>query len=132
MKKRYTVNASTGKRKVIASGNHKQKTHKAVTAAWVYKEGLQGYEPWSGARDTWRNLEKYDCLDALEQFIDEVYYDESAGEGVINETDLNDLLWFEPEVVYEAVGLYYDPDSDEVSDEPFDTVEESTRIGRNK
>ena len=49
-----------------------------------------------------------------------MFYDESRGEGVIGETELNDLLWFEPEHIYEYVGLYYNPDTDEVSDEPFD------------
>lgn len=103
----------------ISSGTKITKK-KSVTAARVYTDGFSGYKPWSGAVDTWNNLEKFDKIDELEAFIDEMYYDESAGTGVINETALNDLLWFEPETVYEAVGLYYDEDSDTVSDEPFD------------
>lgn len=91
-----------------------------VMAARVYRDGLSEYRPWSGAVDTWDALETFGKIDALEAFIDEMYYDENAGEGVINETELNDLLWFEPETVYEAVGLYYDPQTDTVSDEPFD------------
>ncbi len=114
----------------------KKLNRRPVTAARVYTDGFGSYTPWSGAKDTWDILEQFDRIDALESYIDEVYYDESAGEGVINETELNDLLWFEPETVYEAVGLYYNPDTDEVSDEPFededdyDDVEESTRIKR--
>lgn len=127
--------------KVRASKNvkaSKQSNRRPVKAARVYTDGFGSYTPWSGAKDTWDNLERFDCLDALEQFIDEAYYSDEAGEGVINETELNDLLWFEPETVYEAVGLYYNPDTDEVSDEPFEDeddydeeyydVEESTRI----
>lgn len=91
-----------------------------VMAAKVYRDGFTGYEPWSGAVDTWNNLEKYDKIDELERYIDEMYYNEELGEGVIDETGLNDLLWFEPEAVYEAVGLYYDSYHDRVSDEPFD------------
>lgn len=91
-----------------------------VMAAKVYADGFTGYTPWSGAKDTWYNLEKYGKIDELESYIDEMYYNAEVGEGIIDETELNDLLWFEPELVYEYVGLYYDPDKDRVSDEPFD------------
>lgn len=119
---------SKGRRPVKAS---KRRTRKPVKAARVYRDGLGGYQPWSGAVDTWNKLEEFDKIDALEAAIDELYYDESAGEGVINETQLNDLLWFEPETVYEWVGLYYNEDTGEVSDEPFeDEIEESVRRKR--
>ena len=98
--------------------------NKKVTAAKVYSDGFSNYTPWSGAVDTWNNLEQYDKLDALEAFIDDAYYNSELGEGVINETELNDLLWFEPETVYEAVGLYYDDETGEVSDEPFNEYDE--------
>lgn len=119
---------SKGRRPVKAS---KRRTRKSVKAARVYRDGLGGYQPWSGAVDTWNKLEEFGKIDALEAAIDELYYDESAGEGVINETQLNDLLWFEPETVYEWVGLYYNEDTGEVSDEPFeDEIEESVRRKR--
>lgn len=107
---------------VRASRNLHRK--RAVTAAKVYTDGFGNYRPWSGAVDTWDNLEKFDRLDALESYIDDMYYNDEMGEGVINETELNDLLWFEPETVYEAVGLYYNDDTGEVSDEPFDEYDE--------
>ena len=96
-----------------------------VTAASVTSSiGLSAFEPWSGAVDTWEKLEEFDKLDELEQYIDSEYYNDEAGEGVIDETALNDLLWFEPEFVYEMVGLYYDSQTGEVSDEPFDEDED--------
>ena len=97
---------------------------RSVKAASVIQNGLSGYTPWSGAKDTWDILKEFGKLDELESFIDDVYYDESRGEGVIGETELNDLLWFEPESVYEYVGLYYNPDTGEVSDEPFDDFDD--------
>lgn len=121
---------SKGRRPVKAS---KRRTRKSVKAARVYRDGLGGYQPWSGAVDTWNKLEEFGKIDALEAAIDELYYDESAGEGVINETQLNDLLWFEPETVYEWVGLYYNENTGEVSDEPFeDEIEESVRAKNKK
>ena len=111
-----TVSASTKK--------YRAKGKKCVEAASVIQNGLSGYKPWSGAKDTWEILEKFGKLDELENYIDEMFYDESRGEGVIGETELNDLLWFEPEHIYEYVGLYYNPDTDEVSDEPFDEDDE--------
>lgn len=120
--KKSTISCGTRKgsanRSVVKSSLSVRK--KPVTAAKLYTDGLGNYTPWSGAVDTWNILEQFDKLDALESYIDEVYYNDSMGEGIINETELNDLLWFEPETVYEAVGLYYNPDTDEVSDEPFD------------
>ncbi len=118
--KRGRVNASSKMKCNPVKSSRVVRRRKTVTAAKIYSDGFSRYTPWSGAIDTWDNLEKFDRIDALEQFIDEMYYNDELGEGVINETQLNDLLWFEPEVVYEAVGLYYDDETGEVSDEPFE------------
>lgn len=94
-----------------------------VTAARITTD-FSNFKPWSGAVDTWNELEKYDKIDLLEQILDDTYYNEEAGEAVMSETELNDLLWFEPESVYEWVGLYYNDETGEVSDEPFDSDDE--------
>lgn len=108
---------------------------RTVTAAKVYTDGFGNYQPWSGAVDTYNNLLEFGCWDAFVDFLDTEYYDENAGEGVISETSLNDLLWFEPAFCYEAVGLYYNDDTGEVSDEPFDEddyddVESATMVSK--
>ena len=121
------ANKFNKKRRAVKASNimrNKKAPKRSIKSTRVYRDGLGGYKPWSGAVDTWENLEKFDKIDLLEQILDDTYYDESAGEGVINETELNDLLWFEPETVYEWVGLYYDDETGEVSDEPFETEEE--------
>lgn len=136
MRKKFTISPGGRKRSVKASrsmNTRKHTTikaskrvtqHKAVTAAKLYTDGFGNYTPWSGAKDTWDALEEFDRLDELESYIDEMYYNDELGEGVINETELNDLLWFEPETVFEAVGLYYNDETGEVSDEPFDDEDE--------
>jgi hypothetical protein len=124
-----------GRRPVKASKLRKGKNRKAVTAARLTIDFGQ-YKPWSGAVDTWDNLEKFDKIDLLEQILDDTYYNEAAGEAILSETELNDLLWFEPETVYEWVGLYYNDSTGEVSDEPFDEdddeIEESVRAKSRK
>lgn len=113
MGKKFTVKASK-----------KLSKNKPIKAAKMYSDGFSNYTPWSGAIDTWNTLEEYNRLDALESYIDEMYYNDEFGEGVISETELNDLLWFEPGIVFEAVGLYYNDETGEVSDEPFDDEDE--------
>jgi hypothetical protein len=67
----------------------------------IYKDGIEGFSAWSGAIATWDAIQEYDKVNELETILDEIY-----PEGM-SETDLNDLLWFEPETVCEWVGLYY-------------------------
>lgn len=121
------ANKFNRKRKAVKASNlmrNKKAPKRSIKSTRIYRDGLRGYTPWSGAVDTWENLEKFDKIDLLEQILDDTYYDESAGEGVLSETELNDLLWFEPETVYEWVGLYYDDNTGEVSNEPFEGEEE--------
>ena len=60
---------------------------------------LQSFKPWSGAVDTWEKIEDAGKIDELDALLEEIY-----PEG-LGETELNDLLWFEPEWVLEALGL---------------------------
>lgn len=149
MKRKFHVSPKS-KRGVTASrhlGNPKKRSRmsdvrssrtvrrkNAVTACQIMQD-INQYQPWSGAVDTYNNLLEFGCWDAFVDFLDTEYYDENAGEGVISETSLNDLLWFEPAFCYEAVGLYYDDNTGEVSDEPFDEddyddVESATTLSK--
>lgn len=62
------------------------------------------FEPWSGAVDTWKRLEAADKLDELEAILEDIYPDG------VDETMLNDILWFDNEWVYNAVGLRTESD----------------------
>ena len=120
-----------GKRAIKSS---KRNTRRPVMAMRLTRD-FSEFRPWSGAVDTWNTLADYDKLDVLESILDTTFIDEN-GEGIMSETELNDLLWFEPETVYEWVGLYYNDETGEVSDEPFDEededededIEESTKV----
>ena len=67
---------------------------------------LDSFKPWSGAVDTWEKIVDAGLLGELDSLLEEIY-----PEG-LDETELNDLLWFEPEWILESLGL-----SDEVEDE---------------
>lgn len=66
----------------------------------LYKEmSMHDFEPWSGAVNTYERLERNNKLNDLEWLLPELF------NGDVEETELNDLLWFEPNTVYELVGL---------------------------
>lgn len=80
----------------------------------IYKEeSLSNFEWWSGAVATadriWeeRGTEGWNELEAI---LEDAYPDG------MDETELNDLLWFEPETVYEWLGIG-DEEEDEGEDE---------------
>ena len=60
---------------------------------------IYDYEPWSGAVYAYERITREGKLDELDNVLEEVY-----PEG-IDETELNDLLWFEPETVYEWLDM---------------------------
>ena len=66
----------------------------------IYSEtSLENFEAWSGAVDTLDRVREAGKCDELESIIEELYPDG------MSETELNDLLWFEPETVYEWLGI---------------------------
>lgn len=69
----------------------------------IYKEeSLSNFEWWSGAKDTARRIDEElgeRGWDELEAILEDAYPDG------MDETELNDLLWFEPESVYEWLGI---------------------------
>lgn len=66
------------------------------------------YTPWSGAVNTYDNLYNHNLLNVFFDSLEELY------PNGLSETDLNDILWFEPEFCYSLVGLKYDSDTGEV------------------
>ena len=55
---------------------------------------------WSGATWTFEQIRKHGKEEALEEYIQDVFYDQTP-----TITDINDLLWHDSESVFEAVGL---------------------------
>ena len=60
---------------------------------------LKNFKAWSGAKDTLSKLIELDKCDELEFILDDLYPDG------LTETQLNDILWFEDEWIYETLGI---------------------------
>ena len=74
----------------------------------LYKElDLTRFEPWSGAVDTYNTIYNAGKLDELESLLEDLYPDG------IEETQLNDLLWFDDEWVLESLGISEEDDDEE-------------------
>ena len=67
----------------------------------IYREeSLSGFEFWSGAKDFAKKLTDYE-LDQVENRLEEIYPDG------MDERQINDLVWFEPETICDWLGLDY-------------------------
>lgn len=65
----------------------------------TYELDLQNFKAQSGAKDTLERIQREGKCDLLEQILEDTY-----PEGM-TETELNDLLRFEPETVYEWLDI---------------------------
>lgn len=83
------------------------------------------YKPWSGAVDTWETIEEEGLLDELDSLLEDIYPDG------LSETELNDLLWFDKDWVFEQLGISDGEEFIDDYEEDDEEYEESQRI-RNK
>ena len=60
---------------------------------------LKNFKAWSGAKDTLNKLIELDKCDELEFILDDLY------PNGLTETQLNDILWFEDEWIFETLGI---------------------------
>lgn len=67
-------------------------------------------ELWSEAVHTWDNIRKAGKGEEAIAVLNEIFCDRTP-----TLTEINDILWFEPETIYEAIGL--NEEGEEVEDE---------------
>ena len=60
---------------------------------------LSQFEPWAGAYLTLDIVREHDLIDELETILIELYPDG------LSDVELNDLLWFEDEMIFEWLGI---------------------------
>ena len=65
----------------------------------TYELDLNSFKAWSGAVDTLERIQREGKCAELENILEELYPDG------MTETELNDLLWFDSESVYEWLGI---------------------------
>lgn len=65
----------------------------------TYDLDLNSFNAWSGAVDTLDRIQREGKCEELENILEDLYPDG------MTETELNDLLWFDSESVYEWLGI---------------------------
>ena len=65
----------------------------------TYELDLNSFQAWSGAVDTLNRIQREGKCEELENILEDLYPDG------MTETELNDLLWFDSESVYEWLGI---------------------------
>ena len=60
---------------------------------------LKNFKAWSGAKDTLNKLIELDKCDELEFILEDLY------PNGMTETQLNDILWFDDEWIFETLGI---------------------------
>lgn len=60
---------------------------------------LSKFKPWAGACETFEIIMEHDLTDELEEILINLYPDG------ITDVELNDLLWFDDEMVFEWLGI---------------------------
>ncbi|MDD4353596.1 MAG: hypothetical protein PHN56_04005 [Candidatus Nanoarchaeia archaeon] len=68
---------------------------------------LANFEAWSGAKDTKETILNAGKAEEFDYLIEELY-----PEG-LSETQLNDILWFEPDWIYETLGISEEEEEEE-------------------
>ena len=84
----------------------------------TYELDLNRFEAWSGAVDTLERIQREGKCAELENILEELYPDG------MTETELNDLLWFDSESVYEWLGIRSEAQIEKEIEEAEEELEE--------
>ena len=82
----------------------------------VYNENLtlSNFDAWSGAVETKERIIEEGKADEFDSLIEELYPDG------LTDTQLNDLLWFEEEWIFDQLGITEEEEEEEESEEETD------------
>lgn len=71
---------------------------------------IEYFDAWSGGRDTLNKI--IEAGDYYVNALDDLIY-EYFGDEPIDETTLNDFLWFDDDTIFNAIGLIEDEDDED-------------------
>lgn len=84
----------------------------------TYELDLNSFQAWSGARETLERIQREGKCSLLEQILEDIYPDG------MTETELNDLLWFDSESVYEWLAIRSESQIEKEIEEAEEELEE--------
>lgn len=76
-----------------------------------FKKDFSEFEPWGQAREIYERIEEEGKLDELESLLEETFMSELP-----TETEINDLLAYDWEWVYEQLGIEDEDEEEEDED----------------
>ena len=79
---------------------------------YYVEEDFSDFEPWSGAVSTWQRIINEGKADEAERYLKDI----EPADGW-TETAINDLLWFDSDLVYKALGMRPDGCDKRTADE---------------
>ena len=79
---------------------------------YYVEENFNNFEPWSGAVSTWQRIIDEGKADEADRYLEEI---EPANGWT--KTAINDLLWFDSDLVYKALGMRPDDCNKRTADE---------------
>ena len=91
---------------------------------WIKEEvtSIQlGERLWSGAVDTWREIEEAGKTEQAMQYFEEMFCDEEA----IDITTINDILWMDSDDLMEYLGLNKESKEWYISEEEFQQLKDN-------
>lgn len=80
---------------------------------YYVEESLRNFQFWSGAKANAEELTDAQ-LDRLEYILEEIYPDG------ISDTEINDLMWFEFDLIKEWLGIEDDEEEEDDDEEDYD------------
>lgn len=90
------------------------------------KEFSEGFTPWSGAVSTYDRIVEEKGLDALENALEQIF---EGSDEPPSDTEINDLLWFEPDTVYNLLGMKPDNTKTRTLDEIREAWKDNDPVG---
>lgn len=75
---------------------------KIITEISIYQ-----FDAWSGAKETQAKIIEFDKENEFDALIEELYPDG------LTETQLNDILWFDSEWIFDSLGINEEDEEDE-------------------
>ena len=79
---------------------------------YYVEENFSDFEPWSGAVSTWQRIMDEGKADEAERYLEEIEPEDGW-----TKTAINDLLWFDSDLVYKALGMRPDDCNKRTADE---------------
>jgi len=61
---------------------------------------MENFKAWSGAIDTLETIKEHGKIKELEEFLGQEFFEE-----IPTETQVNDLLWFDNEYIFEQLNI---------------------------